>query len=51
MSPLTYLAVVVAVLLVVYIALSYRLYRRAFVPDRPMPLDDFTFTPFEFQAD
>jgi dipeptidyl aminopeptidase/acylaminoacyl peptidase len=50
-SPLTYLAVVVAVLLVVYIALSYRLYRRAFVPDRPMPLDDFTFTPFEFQAD
>ena len=51
MSPLTYLAVVVAVLLVVYIALSYQLYRRAFVPDRPMPLDDFTFTPFEFQAD
>ena len=51
MSPLTYLAVGVAVLLVVYIALSYQLYRRAFVPDRPMPLDDFTFTPFEFQAD
>ena len=51
MSPLTYLAVIVAVLLVVYIALSYQLYRRAFVPDRPMPLDDFTFTPFEFQAD
>jgi fermentation-respiration switch protein FrsA (DUF1100 family) len=50
-SPLTYLAVVVAVLLVVYIALSYQLYRRAFVPDRPVPLDDFTFTPFEFQAD
>jgi dipeptidyl aminopeptidase/acylaminoacyl peptidase len=50
-SPLTYLAVVVAVLLVLYIALSYQLYRRAFVPDRPVPLDDFTFTPFEFQAD
>jgi dipeptidyl aminopeptidase/acylaminoacyl peptidase len=50
-SPLTYLAVAVAVLLVVYIALSYQLYRRAFVPDRPAPLDDFTFTPFEFQAD
>ncbi len=51
MSPLTYLAVVVAVLLVLYVALSYQLYRRAFVPERPMPLDDFTFTPFEFQAD
>jgi dipeptidyl aminopeptidase/acylaminoacyl peptidase len=50
-SPLAYLAVVVAVLLVLYIALSYQLYRRAFVPDRPVPLDDFTFTPFEFQAD
>jgi len=50
-SPLAYLAVVVAVLLVLYIALSYQLYRRAFVPDRPAPLDDFTFTPFEFQAD
>ena len=51
MSPLTYFAAVGAVLLVVYIALSYQLYRRAFVPDRPAPLDDFTFTPFEFQAD
>ena len=51
MSPLTYLTVSVAVLLVAYIVLSYQLYRRAFVPDRPVPLDDFTFTPFEFQAD
>ena len=51
MSPLTYLAVGVAVMLVAYIALSYQLYRRAFVPDRPVPLDDFMFTPFEFQAD
>src|SRR5712664_1849964 len=46
-----YIVLVPAVLLVVYIALSYQLYRRAFVPDRPAPLDDFMFTPFEFQAD
>jgi fermentation-respiration switch protein FrsA (DUF1100 family) len=26
-------------------------YRRAFVPAKPAFLDDFTFTPFEFQAD
>src|SRR5258708_13381237 len=31
--------------------MSYALYRRAFVPARPTFLDDFTFTPFEFQAD
>jgi fermentation-respiration switch protein FrsA (DUF1100 family) len=37
--------------LIVYVALSYLLYRRAFVPPRPLFLDDFTFTPFEFQAD
>src|SRR5258706_2312189 len=46
-----YLVLVPAVLLVAYIGASYQVYRRAFVPDRPMPLDDFTFTPFEFQAD
>ena len=51
MSLVTYLAVVGAVVLVLYIAVSYLLYRRAFVPDRPTFLDDFTFTPFEFQAD
>jgi dipeptidyl aminopeptidase/acylaminoacyl peptidase len=39
------------VLLAVYVALSYLLYRRAFVPARPLLMDDFTFTPFEFQAD
>jgi fermentation-respiration switch protein FrsA (DUF1100 family) len=39
------------VLLLVYFALSYLLYRRAFVPARPLLMDDFTFTPFEFQAD
>jgi dipeptidyl aminopeptidase/acylaminoacyl peptidase len=48
---MAYLAVAAAVVLVLYIALSYQLYRRAFVPDAPSALDDFTFTPFEFQAD
>src|SRR6202171_6512962 len=46
-----YLAVIAAVVLVLYIAVSSQLYRRAFVPDPPSALDDFTFTPFEFQAD
>src|SRR3984893_8656855 len=46
-----YVAAVGAVVLVLYIALSYQLYRRAFVPDPPTTLDDFTFTPFECQAD
>src|SRR5216683_1180621 len=46
-----YLVLVPAVLLVAYIGASYLLYRRAFVPSKPRPLDDFTFTPFEFQAD
>src|SRR5712692_3601261 len=46
-----YLVLVPAVLLVLYIGASYLLYRRAFVPAKPRPLDDFTFTPFEFQAD
>jgi dipeptidyl aminopeptidase/acylaminoacyl peptidase len=47
----TYVAVAIAALLFLYIALSYQLYRRAFVPARTMWLDDFSFTPFEFQAD
>ena len=34
-----------------YVVLSAVLYRRLFVPSRPEWLDDFTFTPFEFQAD
>jgi uncharacterized protein len=50
--PLVAYLVPVAVLLVfLYLALSYQLYRRAFLPPRPIWLDDFTFTPFEFQAD
>src|SRR6202795_1002293 len=48
---MAYLAAAAAVVLVLYVALSYQLYRRAFVPDAPFVLDDFTFTPFEFQAD
>jgi len=47
----TYVAVAIAALLFLYIALSYQVYRRAFVPARTMWLDDFSFTPFEFQAD
>ena len=48
---LYYLGLVVVAVLILYVALSYRLYRRAFLPPRPMWLDDFTFTPSEFQAD
>ena len=48
---LYYLGLVVVAVLILYVALSYRLYRRAFLPPRPLWLDDFTFTPFEFQAD
>jgi alpha-beta hydrolase superfamily lysophospholipase len=47
----TYAAVAIAAFLVLYIALAYQLYRRAFLPPRPIWLDDFSFTPFEFQAD
>ena len=51
MPLIGYVALVVVVLVILYIALSYQVYRRAFVPPRPTWLDDFTFTPFEFQAD
>jgi dipeptidyl aminopeptidase/acylaminoacyl peptidase len=51
MRPETYLALVGAGVLVLYVALSFILYRRVFVPNRPAFLDDFMFTPFEFQAD
>ena len=46
-----YLVAAAAVLLAGYLLLSYGLYRRAFVPPKAAPLDDFVFTPFEFQAD
>ncbi|MDQ2922815.1 MAG: alpha/beta fold hydrolase [Candidatus Dormibacteraeota bacterium] len=51
MRPESYLVLAGVALLVLYVAVSFQLYRRAFVPDRPVFLDDFTFTPFEFQAD
>jgi fermentation-respiration switch protein FrsA (DUF1100 family) len=51
MRPETYVALAGAALLVLYFALTFQVYRRAFVPARPSFLDDFTFTPFEFQAD
>jgi uncharacterized protein len=50
-TPLTFVVVAAAILLVLYLAASYRIYLRAFAPDPPTFLDDFTFTPFEFQAD
>ena len=51
MDPLAAVGIVLSALLVLFLALSYQVYRRAFVPARPMWLDDFSFTPFEFQAD
>jgi dipeptidyl aminopeptidase/acylaminoacyl peptidase len=50
-STLSYVVLVIAGLLLLFLALSYEVYRRAFVPPRPVWLDDFTFTPFEFQVD
>src|SRR5689334_9688191 len=51
MVPLTYAVLVLAGLAVLYLGLSYQVYRRAFAPPRQAWLDDFSFTPFEFQAD
>src|SRR5258706_12723654 len=48
---MAYAALVAAALFATYVLISYAVYRRAFVPDKPKFLDDFTFTPFEFQAD
>ena len=48
---MAYAALVGAALLATYLLISCAVYRRAFVPDKPKFLDDFTFTPFEFQAD
>ena len=48
---MAYAAVVLFALVVGYVLISYAIYRRAFVPAKPAFLDDFTFTPFEFQAD
>jgi uncharacterized protein len=48
---MAYAVLVAVALLVIYVTLSYVVYHRAFVPAKPAFLDDFTFTPFEFQAD
>ena len=48
---MAYVALIAVGLLATYVVLSHAVYRRAFVPDKPAFLDDFTFTPFEFQAD
>jgi len=46
-----YAVLVALVLLATYIAIAYVVYRRAFVPAQPADLEDFAFSPFEFQAD
>src|SRR5215510_14538776 len=43
--------VLIGLLLAAYVGLCTVLYRRLFVPSRPEFLDDFLFTPWEFQAD
>jgi fermentation-respiration switch protein FrsA (DUF1100 family) len=45
------LALVVGTVAGVGMALTAVLYRHLFAPDRPRYLDDFAFTPWEFQAD
>jgi fermentation-respiration switch protein FrsA (DUF1100 family) len=46
-----YVALVALALIAIYVVLAYVVYYRAFVPVRPFYLDDFSFTPYEFQAD
>src|SRR3984893_5203340 len=41
---------IAAVLVAAFVGLSAELYRRLFVPARPSFLDDFGFTPWEFQV-
>jgi alpha-beta hydrolase superfamily lysophospholipase len=48
---MAYVVLVLVALVFLFVAISYQVYRRAFVAPRPIWLDDFTFTPFEFQAD
>lgn len=48
---MSYVVVTGLVLLAAYVLLAYHLYRQAFLPPKPVWLDDFTFTPYEFQAD
>jgi fermentation-respiration switch protein FrsA (DUF1100 family) len=46
-----YVALLAPALIAIYVVLAYVVYHRAFVPPRPFYLDDFSFTPYEFQAD
>jgi uncharacterized protein len=46
-----YAALVALALIAIYVILAYVVYIKAFVPIRPFYLDDFSFTPYEFQAD
>jgi len=46
-----YVVVIPLVLVALCLVLAYAVYYRAFVPMRPFYLDDFSFTPYEFQAD
>src|SRR5258708_12004496 len=45
------MGLLVGVPLVAFVALSVVIYVRVFIPARPDWLDDFQFTPWEFQAD
>lgn len=49
--PLVILLVVVLALIAAFAVLTSLLYRRLFIPEAPCFLDDFQFTPWEFQAD
>src|SRR5438105_13951964 len=51
MDPLAAVGIVLSALLVLFLALSYQVYRRAFMPAPPMWPDDFPFTPFQFHPD
>jgi fermentation-respiration switch protein FrsA (DUF1100 family) len=46
-----YVALVALALIAIYVVISYVVYHQAFVPARSFYLDDFNFTPYEFQAD
>lgn len=46
-----YVVAALVLALVGFLGASFQVYRRAFLPPKPQVLDDFVFTPFEFQAD
>jgi fermentation-respiration switch protein FrsA (DUF1100 family) len=46
-----YAVLAIVALAALYVLSAFVIYFRAFVPLRPFYLDDFTFTPYEFQAD